>query len=34
MPDKKRVPKLFIKNGRPWKIKAMLGKKLLSQNSV
>ncbi|MEA3454496.1 MAG: alanine racemase [Candidatus Caldatribacteriota bacterium] len=29
MPDKKRVPKLFIKNGRPWKIKAMLGEKLL-----
>lgn len=29
MPDKKRVPKLFIKNGRPWKIKTMLGKKLL-----
>ncbi len=29
MPDKKRVPKLFIKNGRPWKIKIMLGEKLL-----
>jgi len=29
MPDKKRVPKLFIKNGRPWKVKTMLGKKLL-----
>ena len=29
MPDKKRVPKLFIKNGRPWKIKTMLGEKLL-----
>jgi len=29
MPDKKRVPKLFIKNGRPWKIKTMLGKKML-----
>jgi alanine racemase len=29
MPDKKRVPKLFIKNGKPWKIKTMLGKKLL-----
>ena len=29
MPDKKRVSKLFIKNGRPWKIKAMLGEKLL-----
>ena len=29
MPDKKRVPKLFIKDGRPWKIKTMLGEKLL-----
>jgi len=29
MPDKKRVPKLFIKDGKPWKIKTMLGKKLL-----
>ena len=29
MPDKKRVPKLFIKNGRPWKIKTMFGEKLL-----
>jgi len=29
MPDKKRVPKLFIKNGRPYKIKSMLGEKLL-----
>jgi len=29
MPDKKRVPKLFIKNRRPWKIKTMLGEKLL-----
>lgn len=29
MPDKKRVPKLFIKNGRPWKIKTILGEKLL-----
>ena len=29
MPDKKRVPKLFIKNGKPWKIKTMLGEKLL-----
>jgi alanine racemase len=29
LPDKKRVPKLFIKNGRPWKIKTMLGGKLL-----
>jgi alanine racemase len=34
MPDKKRVPKLFIKNGKPWKIKTMLGEKLLYQNSV
>ena len=29
LPDKKRVPKLFIKNGKPWKIKTMLGEKLL-----
>jgi len=29
LPDKKRVPKLFIKNGRPYKIKSMLGEKLL-----
>jgi len=29
MPDKKRVPKLFIKNGKPWKIKTMFGEKLL-----
>jgi alanine racemase len=29
MSDKKRVPKLFIKNGRPWKIKTMFGEKLL-----
>lgn len=29
MPDKKRVPKLFIKDGKPWKIKTMLGEKLL-----
>ncbi len=29
MPDKKRVAKLFIKDGRPWKIKTMLGQKLL-----
>jgi len=29
MPDKKRVPKLFIKNGKPWKVKTMLGEKLL-----
>ena len=28
-PDKKRVPKLFIKDGRPYKIKSMLGEKLL-----
>ncbi|MEA2087729.1 MAG: alanine racemase [Candidatus Caldatribacteriota bacterium] len=27
--DKMRVPKLFIKNGMPWKIKTMLGEKLL-----
>ncbi len=29
MPDKKRVPKLFIKDGKPWKIKTMLGEKLI-----
>lgn len=29
MPDKKRVPKLFIKDGKPWKVKTMLGEKLL-----
>jgi len=29
MPDKKRVPKLFIKNGKPYKIKTMLEEKLL-----
>ena len=29
MPDKKRVPKLFIKDGKPWKSKTMLGEKLL-----
>ena len=29
MPDKKRVPKLFVKDGRPYKIKSMLGEKLL-----
>jgi len=29
MPDKKRVPKLFIKDGKPWKIKTMLEEKLL-----
>ncbi len=29
MSDKKRVPKLFIKNGKPYKIKSMLGEKLL-----
>jgi len=29
MSDKKRVPKLFIKNGRPYKIKSMLGERLL-----
>jgi len=31
MPDKKRVPKLFIKNGRPWKIKTMLGENYCSK---
>jgi len=29
MSDKKRVPKLFIKDGKPWKVKTMLGEKLL-----
>lgn len=29
MPDKKRVPKLFIKNGKPYKIKSMLGEELV-----
>jgi len=29
LPDKKRVPKLFIKDGKPYKIKNMLGEKLL-----
>ncbi len=29
MPDKKRVPKLFIRDGKPWKIKTMLEEKLL-----
>jgi len=29
MPDKKRVPKLFIKNEKPYKIKSMLGERLL-----
>lgn len=29
LPDKKRVPKLFIKDRKPWKIKNMLGEKLL-----
>ncbi|MBA7498203.1 Alanine racemase 1 [subsurface metagenome] len=29
MPDKKRVPKLFIKEGKPYKIKSMLREKLL-----
>jgi alanine racemase len=29
LPDKKRVPKLFIKDGKPWKIKTMLGEKLI-----
>ena len=29
LPDKKRVPKLFIKDGKPWKIKTILGEKLL-----
>ena len=29
MPDKKRVSKLFIKDGKPWKIKTMLGERIL-----
>jgi len=29
MPDKKRVPKLFIKDEKPYKIKSMLGERLL-----
>jgi len=29
MPDKKRVPKLFIKDGKPWKVKTMLEERLL-----
>jgi alanine racemase len=29
MPDKKRVPKLFIRDGKPWKIKTILGERLL-----
>jgi len=29
LPDKKRVPKLFINDGRSYKIKSMLGEKLL-----
>jgi alanine racemase len=29
LPDKKRVPKLFIKDGKPYKIKSMLWEKLL-----
>jgi alanine racemase len=29
MPDKKRVPKLFVRDGKPWKIKTMLGERLL-----
>jgi len=29
MPDKKRVPKLFIKDGKPYKIKNMFGEELL-----
>jgi alanine racemase len=29
LPDKKRVAKLFIRNGKPWKIKTMLGERLL-----
>lgn len=29
MPDKKRVPKLFIKNGKPWKVKTMLEERFL-----
>ena len=29
LPDKKRIPKLFIKDGKPWKIKTMLEERLL-----
>ena len=29
MADKKRIPKLFIKDGKPYKIKSMLGERLL-----
>jgi len=29
MADKKRIPKLFIKYGKPYKIKSMLGERLL-----
>jgi len=29
--DKTRVAKLFIKNGKPWKIKNMLGEKILNE---
>jgi len=29
MADKKRVPKLFMKDGKPYKIKSMLGERLL-----
>lgn len=29
MPDKKGVPKLFIRGGKPWKIKTMLEERLL-----
>ena len=28
-PDKKRIPKLFIKNGKPYKVKSMLGDQLI-----
>lgn len=30
MPDKKRVPKLFIQDGKPWKIKTMLEERLFN----
>jgi len=29
MADRKRIPKLFIKDGKPYKIKSMLGERLL-----
>ena len=29
LPDKKRVSKLFIKNGKPYKVKSMLGEELI-----